>query len=405
MSEQKIPFHRPYAVGTEQSCIAEAIAGGRLSGDGAFTAKCHQLLERQLGVFKALLTTSCTHALEMAALLLEIQPGDEVILPSFAFVSTANAFVLRGARPVFGDICADTLNLDAAQLEQAITPRTRAIVALHYAGVGCDMDTILGIAARHGLLVVEDNAHGLLGKYKGKYLGTLAPLAAQSFHDTKNFTCGEGGALFINDPKYLERAEIIREKGTDRSRFFRGQVDKYTWVDAGSSYLISDILAAFLYAQLDARDEIQSKRRCLWEYYYRRLEGWSEECGIGLPVVPPTCEQPYHLFYLLLPTLEARQMLMAYLKCRGVSTAFHYLPLHVSEMGRRFGGQKGDCPVTESVSDRLLRLPFYTGMTEAEQAYVVEAVKDFYEKQELRRASFGAVAKVKRLKPVAIAAT
>src|SRR5262249_21824423 len=359
MTEQKIAFDRPYAVGTEQAYIAEAIAGGRLSGDGVFTTRVQQLLEQLVGVRKALLTTSCTHALEMAALLLDIRPGEEVILPSFTFVSTANAFILRGARPVFADISADTLNLDPGQLERLITPRTRAIVAVHYAGIGCDMDRILGIASRHGLAVVEDNAHGLLGKYKGKYLGALAPLAAQSFHDTKNFTCGEGGALFINDPKYVERAEIIREKGTDRCRFFRGQVDKYTWVDMGSSYLLSDVLAAFLYAQLEARDEIQSKRRRLWGYYCCRLQDTSQELGIRLPVVPPSCEQPYHLFYILLHSLEERQRLMGHLKRRGISTAFHFLPLHSSGMGRRFGGRPGDCPVTESVSDRLLRLPFY----------------------------------------------
>ena len=327
---------------------------------------------------KCLLTTSCTHALEMTALLLNIQPGDEVILPSFTFVSTANAFVLRGARPVFIDIRSDTLNLDERQLERLTAPRTRAIVPVHYAGVGCEMDVILEIARRHGIAVVEDNAHGLFGKFRGKYLGTFGSLAAHSFHETKNFTCGEGGALFINDARYVERAEIVREKGTNRNQFFRGQVDKYTWVDVGSSYLPSDLLAAFLYAQLEARKEIQSKRRRIWEYYFQHLGEWAQQHGIRLPSVPETCEQPYHMFYLLAPSLEFRQALMAHLKAREILSVFHYLPLHLSAMGKRFGGKPGDCPVSEAVSDRLLRLPFYNDLTEADQACVVEAIKEFH---------------------------
>ena len=349
-----------------------------LSGDGAITKKCHALLEQILEVPKVLLTTSCTHALEMAALLLNIKPGDEVIVPSFTFVSTVNAFMLRGASPVFIDIRPDTLNLDEAILEQLITPRTKAIVPVHYAGVGCEMDAILEIAGRYGIPVVEDNAHGLFAKYKGKYLGTFGCMATQSFHETKNFTCGEGGALLIDDPEYIERAEIIREKGTNRSRFYRGQVDKYTWVDIGSSYLPSGILAAFLYAQLEAREQIQAKRRQIWDYYYAHLQDWAQEHGIRLPIVPDHCDQAYHMFYLLMPSLEKRQALIAHLKEQGIFSVFHYLPLHLSHMGQQFGGKEGDCPVTESVSDRLLRLPFYNDLTSSDQARVVASIKDFH---------------------------
>lgn len=369
-----VPFNRPSATGKEFHYIRRAIDNMHLSGDGPFTRQCHTLLEEALGVPKALLTTSCTHALDMAAILLDIQPGDEVIVPSFTFVSTVNAFVLRGAKPVFADIRPDTLNLDETQLERLITPRTKAIVPVHYAGVGCEMDTIMEIAEHHGVAVVEDNAHGLFGKYRGRYLGTFGCLATQSFHETKNFTCGEGGALLINDPKYVERAEIIREKGTNRSRFFRGQVDKYTWVDIGSSYLPSDILAAFLYAQLEAREKIQARRRRIWEYYRQNLQAWAQRHGVRLPVVPAHCEQPYHMFYLLLPSLEQRQHLIETLKERGISTVFHYLPLHLSEMGQRFGGKKGDCPVTEDISERLLRLPFHNQLGEGDQVYVVRAI-------------------------------
>ena len=339
--------------------------------------KCHALLEQLLDVPKVLLTTSCTHALEMAALLLDIQPGDEVIVPSFTFVSTPNAFVLRGARPVFVDVRPDTLNMDETQLERLITERTRAIVPVHYAGVGCEMDYYRCIAAEYGIPIVEDNAHGLFGKYKGRYLGTFGTFATQSFHETKNFICGEGGALLINDPQYIERAEIIREKGTNRSRFFRGQVDKYTWVDIGSSYLPSDLLAAFLYAQLEARAEIQAKRRQIWETYYEQLQDWAWGNGVRMPIVPDHCEQSYHMFYLLLPSLEDRHALIDHLKERGILSVFHYLPLHLSEMGRRFGGRVGDCPVTEDVSDRLLRLPFYNDLSEADQTQVIEAIIEF----------------------------
>ncbi len=373
----RIPFNRPFFSGKEFDFIQEAIANWQLSGDGAFTKKCHALLEKELGIPKALLTTSCTHALEMAALLLDVKPGDEVIVPSFSFPSTVNAFVLRGARPVFIDIRRDTLNLDETKLESLVTRCTKAIVVVHYAGVGCEMDAILQVAGGHGIAVVEDNAHGLFGRYKGNYLGTLGCLATQSFHETKNFTCGEGGALLINDSRYIDRAEILREKGTNRSRFFRGEVDKYTWVDIGSSYLPSDILAAFLYAQLEAREIIQSKRERIWNCYEEHLRDWAVDYGVQLPSVPSHCEQPFHMFYLLLPSVEARQALITYLNALEINSVFHYLPLHLSSMGRRFGGKSGDCPVTEEVSDRLVRLPFYNDLTEAEQLRVVAALNDF----------------------------
>jgi dTDP-4-amino-4,6-dideoxygalactose transaminase len=377
MSAYRIPFNKAGLVGNEFGYIFEALEQGHISGDGGFTHKCHTLLEQQLQVKKVLLTTSCTHALEMVALLLDLQPGDEVIVPSFTFVSTINAFILRGARPVFVDIHPDTFNLDETQLEQFITPRTKAIIPVHYAGVGCEMNVIMEIAESYNLAVIEDNAHGLFGKYRGKYLGTFGCLATQSFHETKNFTCGEGGALLINDPQYIERAEIIREKGTNRSRFFRGEIDKYTWVDLGSSYLPSDILAAFLYAQLEARGQIQAKRRRIWEYYYEHLQAWARNHGVRLPIVPTHCDQPYHMFYLLMPSLDQRQALSAHLKARGILSVFHYLPLHLSAMGRRFGGQAGDCPVTEEVSDRLLRLPFYNELSETEQVQIVAAIREF----------------------------
>ena len=372
-----IPFNRPFFSGKEFDFIQEAITSWQLSGDGAFTRKCHAFLEKELGAKKSLLTTSCTHALEMAALLLDIQPGDEVIVPSFTFVSTVNAFVLRGGKPVFIDIRPDTLNLDETQLERLITPRTRAILVVHYAGVGCEMDPILQIAAEYGVAVVEDNAHGLFGKYKGKHLGTFGCLATQSFHETKNLTCGEGGALLINDPSYIERAEIIREKGTDRSRFFRGQVDKYTWVDVGSSYLPSDMLAAFLYAQIEARERIQAKRQWIWKYYDEHLKDWAEQSGVKRPTVPAHCEQPAHMYYLLTPSLEKRQAFISHLSQHDINSVFHYQPLHVSTMGLRFGGKAGDCPVTEDISDRLVRLPFYNDLTEEEQSFVVDKIKGF----------------------------
>jgi dTDP-4-amino-4,6-dideoxygalactose transaminase len=373
----RIPFNRSSVVGKELSYIAEAMLAGQIAGDQLFGRRCQKLLEQALPVQRAMLTTSCTHALEMAALLLGVGPGDEVIVPSFTFVSVANAFALRGARPVFCDVRSDTLNLDESKIARLITPRTRAIVPVHYAGVACEMDTILAIGKAHDIAVVEDNAHGLFGKYKTKPLGSLGCMATLSFHETKNFTCGEGGALLINDPKFAERAEIIREKGTNRSRFFRGEVDKYSWVGIGSSYVMSDVLAAFLYGQLEAWPKIQSRRERLWEYYNTHLFDWAAEREIRTPVVPGHCEQAYHMFYLILPSLQFRQALIGHLKSRGILSVFHYLPLHLSEMGLRGGGQAGDCPVTEDISDRLLRLPMYYDLKESDQQEIVKAVLEF----------------------------
>jgi len=374
----KIPFNRPSIVGNELEYIQQSIAAGHISGDGTFTKKCHSLLEQILGVPKSLLTTSCTHALEMAALLLQIKPGDEVIFPSFTFVSTVNAFILRGARPIFVDIRRDTLNLDENLLEAHISPKTCAIVAMHYAGIACEMDPIMQISKHFNLAAVEDNAHGLFGKYKGRFLGTFGCMATQSFHETKNISCGEGGALIINDPAYIERAEIIREKGTNRNRLFRGLVDKYTWVDIGSSYLPSDMLAAYLYAQLESWAAIQAKRKCIWEAYDVALRDWAEKNSIRRPIIPSHCEQAYHLYYLLLPNLEQRQAFISYLREKGILAVFHYLPLHLSQMGLRFGGQIGDCPVTEEVSDRLVRLPLFYDLQPDEQSYIIDCIQGFH---------------------------
>jgi dTDP-4-amino-4,6-dideoxygalactose transaminase len=373
----RIPFNRPFATGEEFEYVRTAISTSKFSGDGPFTAECHRLLEQSLGVQKVLLTTSCTHALEMAGLLLNIGSEDEVIVPAFTFPSAINAFVLRGGRPVFVDVRSDTLNIDESQIEQHLTRHTKAIFLVHYAGVGCELDTIMPVARRHNIAVVEDNAHGLYGKYRGRFLGTFGELATLSFHETKNFSCGEGGALLINDTRFNERAEIIREKGTNRSRFFRGEVDKYTWVDVGSSYLPSDLLAAFLRAQLEHRDQIQSRRREIWQTYSRALASWAEANDVRLPIIPPECEQTYHMFYVIMPSLESRQALITHLRACGILGVFHYLPLHLSPMGLRFGGRQGDCPVTEELSDRLLRLPFFTGMSSSEQTQVIEAVSGF----------------------------
>lgn len=373
----EIPFNRPSAVGREVEYIAQSPLLGPVAGGSSFGRRCQEWLERMLGVRRTLLTTSCTHALEMAAMLVDVQPGHEVIVPSYAFVSAANAFVLRGGRPVFCDVRPDTLNIDETRLEASITPRTRAIVVVHYAGVGCEMDAILEIAERHHVPVIEDNAHGLFGKYRGRPLGTLGPLATLSFHETKNITCGEGGALLLSDEQYFERAEIIRDKGTNRAQFFRGQVDKYSWVDLGSSYVISDILAAFLYGQLEQWQAIQSRRRRIWEYYHQRLAGWAAKHRVGQPTIPAHCDQGYHIYYLLLPSLELRQALIAHLRTRGIQAVFHYLPLHLSRMGVRFGGKPGDCPVTERIGDTLLRLPFYNELSENDQERVVTAIEEF----------------------------
>jgi dTDP-4-amino-4,6-dideoxygalactose transaminase len=369
----RVPFNRASLTGDELEYLRDAIERGYISGDGPYTRRCEELLERELGAARVLLTTSCTHALEAAALLLDVGPGDEVIVPSYTFVSTAAAFALRGAQIIFADVRADTLNLDESLLPDLVTERTRVIVPVHYAGVGCEMDAI----AAHGVPVVEDNAQGLFGSWHGRALGTFGVLAAQSFHETKNLTCGEGGALIVNDPELAERAEVIREKGTNRKKFFRGQVDKYTWVDLGSSYVLPDLLAGFLAAQLEHRDVIQTKRRAIWNRYDDGLRDWADEHGVRRPVVPPDCEQSWHMYYFLLPSLEARTRLIEHLAAHGVLAVFHYQPLHLSSMGMQFGGRVGQCPVTEEVADRLLRLPFYTSMTESAQDEVIAAVRAF----------------------------
>ena len=371
----QVPFNKPAYLDLESTYINQVIKSDHLSGDGEYTKRSTKLLEQLFSVPKALITTSCTHALELSALLLDIQPGDEVIIPSFTFVSTVNAFVLRGAKPVFNDIREDTLNMDERKLEGLITSKTKAIVPVHYAGVGCEMDAILDIARRYKIHVVEDNAHGLAGKYRGKNLGTFGYMATQSFHETKNISCGEGGALLINDERYSERAEIIREKGTNRSRFFRGLVDKYTWVDVGSSYLPSEVLAAILCAQLESVESIQKKRREIWMRYQSELCDWAEENGVRLPIIPNYCEQPYHMFYMLMPSLEKRTDFISTLKEKGIACVFHYLPLNTSDMGLKFGAKSGDCPVTERVSDQLVRLPFYYNMTEDEQSHVIREIR------------------------------
>lgn len=373
-----IPFNRPFVADREREYLLQAVDSGLTSGDGPFTRRATQLLTDLLGARSALLTTSCTHALELTALLLDLGAGDEVIMPSFTFVSTANAYVLRGAVPVFVDCRPDTLNLDERAVEAAVTERTRAIVVVHYAGVACEMDAITRIAQRHGIPVIEDNAHGLGARYRGRPLGSLGALATQSFHSTKNIQCGEGGALVLNDDRFLERAEIIREKGTDRSRFFRGQVDKYRWMDLGSSFLPSDLLAAGLTAQLESFAEIQRQRHAVWATYHTELADWAAHRGVTQPTVPADREHPAHLYYLLMPDLAQRQALLRHLSERGVLGVFHYQPLHNAPAGERFGRTgPGGCPVTEDVADRLVRLPLFAGMAEWECEQVVNAVRAY----------------------------
>jgi dTDP-4-amino-4,6-dideoxygalactose transaminase len=372
---EPIWFNRPASTGHELEYMRQALEAGTISGDGPFTRRCHAIIEQITGAPKALLTTSCTHALELAALLLDIGPGDEVICPAFTFVSTINAFVLRGARPVFVDIRPDTLNLDETRLEEAITEKTKAILVVHYAGIACDMNAVCRIADARQIPIVEDNAHGLLGRYQGRPLGSIGRLSTLSFHETKNITCGEGGALVINDERLIARAEILREKGTNRSRFFRGEIDRYTWVDVGSSYLPSDLLAAFLLAQLEAREVIQQRRSEMWDEYEQALAPWAQANGVRLPIVPSHCEHPAHLFYLLLPSLAARNAFIAHMRAQQILTVFHYQPLHLSEMGQRFGGRPGMCPTTEDVADRLVRLPLYFQLSPDEQRRVIDAVE------------------------------
>lgn len=372
----RIPFNRATRGGDEERYLAEALAGGRLSGDGPFTQRCRAILEDLTGSEAALLTTSCTHALELSALLLDIGPGDEVIAPSFTFVSTLNAFVLRGATPVFADVRPDTLNLDERRLEGLITPRTKAIFLVHYAGVACEMEPILAIAARHGVAVVEDNAHGLFGTYRGRPLGSFGQLATLSFHETKNMSCGEGGALLINDPALVGRAEILREKGTNRSAFRRREVGRYEWLDVGSSWLPSDLLAAVLLAQLEARERIQARRAALWTRYEDGLADWARSIGATLPTVPPDRQQAFHMFWMLLPDRADRDRVIEELGRRGILAVFHYLPLHDSPMGRRLADRPISCPVTEDVSGRLVRLPFFVDLAETEQDEVIQATQD-----------------------------
>lgn len=373
----KIPFNRTAPLGLELEHLLESSNSGHTSGDGPFTKRCHALLEQLTGASKVLLTTSCTHALEMSALLLDLKPGDEVIIPSYTFVSTANAFAMRGAKLIFADVRPDTLNLDQDLLPELISPKTRAIVPVHYAGVGCQMDTICALAKSNEIIVIEDNAHGLFGAYQGRALGAWGQLATQSFHETKNVSCGEGGALLINDPQYVERAEILREKGTDRSKFFRGQVDKYGWVDLGSSYLMSDLLAAYLYGQLEQRVQIQAKRAHLWESYHEALASWANAQGIRQPIIPQACSQAYHMYYLLMPSLEARSRFIEHMQDRQIMCVFHYQPLHSSCFGQKLGGQAGQCPVTERVSDQLVRLPLFNTMSQDELERTIAAALEF----------------------------
>ena len=373
----KIPFNRVDIQGNELKYIQKVIEEGHISGDGEFTQKCNKYFEKELGCKKSLITTSCTHALELSSILLDIKPGDEVILPSFTFVSTVNAFAIHGAKPVFIDIRRDTFNMDETKLQNLLNEKTKAIIPVHYAGVGCEMDTIMSIANKFNIPVIEDNAHGLFGKYKNRYLGTFGTFSTLSFHETKNFSCGEGGSILINDSNYIERAEIIREKGTNRSKFFRGQVDKYTWVDIGSSYLPSDILASFLYAQLEKRKEIMAKRKKIWEYYNDNLKDWAYENKVRLPVVPEHCNQAYHMFYLIMPSLKHRQELIIHLKKREIHSVFHYVPLHNSEMGIKFGYKTGDLPVTEQISGSIIRLPFYNNISKKDLMNVLNAVRSY----------------------------
>jgi dTDP-4-amino-4,6-dideoxygalactose transaminase len=373
----RIPYNKPFVAGKELYYIARAVSLGNIGGDGYFTQQCCRLLEQRFGIHRVMMVPSCTAALEMAAMLCDLGPGDEVILPSFTFVSTANAIVRLGAKPVFVDIRPDTLNLNEDLIEEAITPRTKVLFPVHYAGVSCEMDRIQSIARKHGLRVIEDAAQGVNARYKGQGLGAIGDLGTYSFHETKNYICGEGGALCVNDPALVERAEIIRDKGTNRRQFFRGQVDKYTWVDVGSSYVPSEICCAFLYAQLELMDSITERRRAIYEYYREHLSALEEEGLLRLPRVPGDCGNNYHIFYILLPNAATRDGLMHHLKEAGILAVFHYIPLHSAPMGLKLGYQEGQLPVTEDCSGRLLRLPLYHEISEAEQADVVREITTY----------------------------
>ena len=378
MINPKIPFNKPYIAGKELYYIAQAVELGNLSGDGHFTQKCCDLMEMKFSAQKVMLTHSCTAALEMAAILCDIQPGDEVIMPSFTFVSTANAFALRGAMIRFADIRPDTLNIDETQLESLITKKTKVIVPVHYAGVSCDMEDIMDLADVFKLLVVEDAAQGVNSTYNDNYLGTIGHLGTYSFHETKNFICGEGGALVINDERLIERAEIIRVRGTNRSAFFRGEADYYNWVDIGSSYLMSDLLSAFLYAQLENMDSINQRRNDIWHFYHQTLVPLANDGKLRLPYIPPGCHSNSHLFYIILTDEATRDALMGYLKDHNIQAVFHYVPLHTSDVGRTMGYTPGQLPLTESLSSRLLRLPFYYELTRVDQQFIVEIIFKFF---------------------------
>lgn len=367
-----IPFNKPHMTGLELRYIAQAHTNGHLAGDGLFTKKCHAWLDDRTGAQKALLTHSCTAALEMAAILADIQPGDEIIMPSYTFVSTANAFVLRGGVPVFVDIRPDTLNIDESKIEAAITPRTKVIVPVHYAGVACEMDVIMDIAQRHNLLVIEDAAQAVMSTYKGKALGAIGHLGAYSFHETKNIISGEGGALLVNDERYTERAEIIREKGTNRSQFFRGQVDKYTWVDIGSSYLPGEVISAFLWAQMEEAERITRKRLDIWQQYHEAFAPLETANKLRRPIIPQHCQHNAHMYYILLESLEKRTEVIAQLKAQGVNAVFHYVPLHSSPAGKKYARSNGELHHTNNLSDRLLRLPLWVGMDDAQDKVIAE---------------------------------
>ena len=373
----KIPFNRADIGKHDIELLSESISAGHISGNGPFTKRAEEQITKTLGNDRTLLTTSCTHALEMSALLLGLKPGDEVIVPAFTFVSTASAFMLYGAKPVFVDVRQDTLNIDLDQAEAAITPRTRAICVVHYGGVACEMDRLTKLAKDHNLILIEDNAHGLFAKYRGKYLGTFGALATQSFHETKNITCGEGGALVINDASLAERAEILREKGTDRTKFLRGQVDKYTWVDVGSSWVISDLLAAILFGQLSRADDIYTQRMNIWNRYHNELQTWAAKHDVTLPTVPEGCEHTGHVYHLRFQHGVQRDKFIEHLKQLGIYAVFHYQPLHLSTVGRTLGGQDGQFPVTESAGDCLVRLPLFNSLTSDEQTYIIDSVKVF----------------------------
>ena len=378
MENETIPFNQPCLTGKELVYISDAIKRQHASGDGHYTKLAHSFFEKHFSTPKCLLTTSCTHALELAALLCDIKPGDEIIVPSYTFTSTVNAFVLRGATPIFCDSRPDTMNMDENQIDQLITSKTKAIVPVHYAGVSCEMDKILEIAKKNNLYVIEDNAQGIFGKYKGKYLGTFGDFSALSFHETKNINCGEGGALFVNRSRFSDRAEIIREKGTNRSQFFRGEIDKYGWVDVGSSFLPSDILAAYLWAQLEVWPIIMQRRKKIWDYYASNLNDWARNVGVRLPFVPNHVEQSYHMYFVVFSDLETRSRFIAHLKRRNVSAVFHYQALNTSPMGLQLGGSPGQCPVAEQMSDRLVRLPFHNALSERDLERIIFSIQEFH---------------------------